>query len=54
MCFPAALVCETDTCNIHEVCVDTDEGFLCLCENGYNINSQGLCSKSPLVHFVSF
>ena len=40
------ILCENNTCGLHEMCVDTDEGFLCLCEDGYSLNEQNNCCKS--------
>lgn len=45
-----ALICEIDTCSQNEVCVDTDVGYLCPCDAGYERDEDDVCSKLSISH----
>ena len=39
-------VCEADTCDLNEVCQETELGYVCLCDTGYEKDDQDICSES--------
>lgn len=47
---PAA-VCSSDTCGEHSDCVETNNGYQCVCHPGYQDNGEGKCeSEWAAVH----
>ena len=48
-CTFTAILCEGDTCGENEICMDTAQGYVCPCENGYKKYQQNVCSKSSII-----
>ena len=42
----SSAVCEADTCDLNEVCQETEVGYMCLCDTGYERDNQDICSES--------